>query len=103
MSKKDLSPAEAEALDIEMTEFEVAIVHPKTKVEATIKIECAASVDDAPIEVMEAMEDGKYLKAFMAMIGPETAYKLRSAGMTGRVFADDVLPKWQEATGLGEG
>lgn len=87
--------AKNEAEDLDTVDFEVTV--KDKKITLTVPID----VNDAPIEVAEAFEDGKFLKAFMGLIGPQQATKLRAAGLTTRIFNDDVMPAWQEATGLG--
>lgn len=102
------SPAEAEALDEKTTsteEFEDDV--RKVSFEVTlrgkkIKITAPAEIDDAPIEVLEAYELGQNVKAFMSLIGPRQAQKLRAAGMTTKQFNTIVAPAYDEATGLGE-
>lgn len=69
----------------------------------TVKLSVLADLMDAPFEVMEAYEDGRHGKAFMALIGPVQAQKLRKAGMTPRQFKDVVTPAYEEATDVGEG
>ncbi|MFS0140296.1 hypothetical protein ACL1FJ_00710 [Corynebacterium striatum] len=93
---KNNRPAKAEAFEVEEIDFTVNI---KGK---DIKIVCPADLSDAPFEVAEAFEEGKNLKAFMGLIGESQAAKLRAAGMTPRIFADEVIPAWQEASGMGE-
>lgn len=89
--------AKAEADNVEEITFEVTVK------DSTIKITCPADLSDAPFEVAEAFEDGKNLKAFMGLIGEAQAARLRAAGLTPRIFADEVIPAWQEAAGMGEG
>lgn len=98
VAEKPASAAAVEdtAEDIREVAFEVTL---RGK---TIKITCPADLDDAPIEVLEAYEEGKNVKAFMALIGPRQAQKLRAAGMTTKQFNDVVAPAYDKATGLGE-
>lgn len=69
----------------------------------TVKLTVLADLQDAPIEVLEAYEAGQNTKAFMTLIGPAQAQKLRRTGMTTRQFNDVVGPAYQEAAGVGEG
>lgn len=93
---KTARAAKAEADDVESIKFTVDVKGEN------ITIKCPADISDAPFEVAEAFEDNKNLRAFMLMIGARQAAELRAAGLTPRIFNDEVIPKWQEAAGLGE-
>lgn len=88
--------AKNEANNIETIEFDVKVN------DKTISISCVADIMDAPIEVAEAFEDGKPFKGFMSLVGDVTANQLRAAGITPRIFNDEVLPVYEEASGLGK-
>ncbi len=47
-----------------------------------------ASLDDAPIEVMEAFEAGKSVAALRGLLGATEFERLKAAGMTGRDFKE---------------
>ena len=89
--------AKNEVDKVEEISFDVTVKGTK------ITITCPADLSDAPFAVAEAFEDGKNLKAFMGLIGDAQAARLRAAGLTPRIFADEVVPAWQEAAGMGEG
>lgn len=89
--------AKNEVDNVEEITFDVEIKGKK------LTLTCPADLSDAPFEVAEAFEEGKNLKAFMGLIGEAQAARLRTAGLTPRIFADEVVPAWQEAAGMGEG
>jgi len=97
LTAAEIAAAAADAYEVETVDFEVTIRGTK------ITLTTPASMDDAPLSVIEAFEDGKTVNAFMQMIGPAQAAKLRASGVTAKMFADVVVPAWNEATGLGEG
>lgn len=97
MAEKNPSAAKAEANEVEEVTFTVNVRGEK------IKLTVPTDLGDAPFEAMEAIEDNKFMRGFMLMLGTVQANKLRSAGLTGRIFNEEVIPAWQEATGMGEG
>ena len=105
-TEKTTSPVENEALGIETIDVtvNVAVRGAGGKVEnkdVTLK-DIPVDLFDASFEVSEYFDEGKNIKAFIALIGEQNRAILKANGVTIRSL-NKFMEAWQEEAGLGEG
>ena len=103
--KTNASPVENEALGIETVDVTVNVtvrgVGGKVENKDVTLKDIPVDLLDANFEVSEYFDEGKNVKAFIALIGEQNRAILKANGVTIRDF-NKFMEAWKEAAGLGE-
>nr|DAS88091.1 MAG TPA: hypothetical protein [Caudoviricetes sp.] len=103
--KTNVSPVENEALGIETVDVTVNVtvrgVGGKVENKDVTLKDIPVDLLDANFEVSEYFDEGKNVKAFIALIGEQNRAILKANGVTIRDF-NKIMEAWKEAAGLGE-
>lgn len=104
--KTNASPVENEALGIETIDVTVNVpvrgVDGKVENKDVTLKDIPVDLLDASFEVSEYFDEGKNVKAFLALIGDRNRAVLKANGVTIRSL-NKFMEAWKEEAGLGEG